>query len=35
MDNVLKIKLHTNNTHFKVLTQKLEEKNQNKFINIV
>lgn len=33
MDNVLKIKLPTNNTHFKVVTHKLDEKNQNQFIN--
>lgn len=35
MDNVLKIKVHTYNTHFKVVTRKLDEKNQNQFINII
>lgn len=35
MDNVLKIKLPTNNTHFKVVTYKLDEKNENQIINII
>lgn len=35
MDNVLKVELHTNNTHFKVVTYKLDENNQNQFSNII